>query len=93
LGSKGAPLANAPYQPLRNADAVIGDRTFGGHALDQMQNRGIMPSVVENTIQNGVRSADPIAGRFRFFDSVNNVTVIGEGEQAGRVITVIPGRR
>jgi hypothetical protein len=48
-----------------------------------------MPSVVENTIQTGVRYADPIVGRLRFFDSVNKITVITEGE---RVVTVIPGR-
>jgi hypothetical protein len=89
LGSRRAPLANAAEQPLRNADSVIGGRTFSGHALDQMQNRGLMPSVVENTIQHGVRSADPIAGRFRFFDPVNNVTVITEGK---RVVTAIPGK-
>lgn len=88
LGSRGAPLANAPYQPLRNADGVIHGRTFAGHALDQMQNRGLMPSVVENAIRTGVRSPDPIVGRFRFFDAVNKVTVIAEGE---RVVTVVPG--
>ena len=60
-----------------------------GHAFDQMQKRGIMPSVVENAIQTGLRSADPIVGRFRYFDAVNNVTVILEGE---RVVTVSPGR-
>ncbi|HEY6557431.1 MAG TPA: DUF4258 domain-containing protein, partial [Polyangiaceae bacterium] len=89
LGSRGSPLANAAFQPLRNADAIIGGRTFGGHALDQMQNRGITPSVIENAIQNGLRSADPIVGRLRFFDPVNKVTVITEAE---RVVTVIPGR-
>ncbi len=89
LGSRRAPLPNAPYQPLRNGDAVIGGRTFGGHALDQMQNRGLIPSVVENAIQTGMRSPDPIVGRFRFFDAVNKFTVITEGE---RVVTVIPGR-
>jgi hypothetical protein len=57
---------------------VIGGRTFGGHALDQMRNRGLMPSVVENTIHSGVMSADPIVGRLRYFDSVNNMTVITE---------------
>jgi hypothetical protein len=76
-------------QPVRNADAAIGGRTFSGHALDQMQNRGLMPSVVENTIRTGTRSADPIVGRTRYYDSVNNGTVVTEGE---RVITAIPGR-
>lgn len=90
LGSKRNRLQNAPFQKLRNADTVIGKRTFSGHALDQMQNRGYTPSVVENAIQRGVRSPDPIPGRFRFYDQNNNITVITEGD---RVITIIPGRR
>jgi hypothetical protein len=89
LGSRRAPLGNAPYQRLQNGDAVIGGRTFSGHALDQMRNRGLTPSLVENTIQTGIRSPDPIAGRLRHFDPVNKITVITE---EGRVVTVIPGR-
>ena len=89
-GSRRAPLSKAEYQPLRNADAVVGERAYGGHALDQMQNRGVTPSVVENAIEHGVPSPDPILGRTRFYDSTNNITVITEGD---RVVTVIPGRR
>ena len=36
-----------------------------------------------------IQSIDPIVGRLRYFDSVNNVTVITEGE---RIITAITGR-
>ncbi|MCB1740732.1 MAG: RHS repeat-associated core domain-containing protein, partial [Gammaproteobacteria bacterium] len=46
-GSKGFELKNAPYQTVRNEATTINGRDFSGHALDQMQNRGIMPSVVE----------------------------------------------
>lgn len=88
-GSRRSPLANAPYQKLQNGDVVIGGRTFSGHALDQMRNRGLTPSVVENTIRTGIRSADPSAGRLRFFDPTNSLTVVTEGE---RVVTVVPGR-
>jgi hypothetical protein len=87
-GSKRAPLANPSYQELQNGDAMIGGREFGGHALDQMRNRGLTPSVVEDAIQTGTRTPDPIPGRFRFYDAKNNLTVITEGE---RVVTVIPG--
>jgi len=80
---------NLTDKVVRNADATIGGRTYVGHALDQMQNRGLLPSVVENTIRTGVRSADPIVGRTRYYDAVNKVTVILEGN---KVITVIPGR-
>jgi len=42
------------YQRVRNEPAVVGDRSYSGHALDRMQDRGVMPSVVEHAIQNGV---------------------------------------
>jgi hypothetical protein len=90
VGRKGVPLENAPYQPTRNADAVINGRRYTGHALDQVQNRGLLPSAVEDAIQNGRRSPDPIPGRTRNYSPDNNITVITEGDD---VITVIPGRR
>jgi hypothetical protein len=69
-----------------NAPTTIGGREFSGHAIDQMQGRGIMPSVVENAIQNGVRTAGSEAGTFQHvFEGVRVIT-----NEAGRVITVIP---
>ncbi len=90
LGSRRAPLSNATYPPLRHPDTIVGDRIYSGHALDQMQNRGLMPSLIEHTLKTGVRSADPIPGRLRFFDPVNKITVITE---ENRIVTVIPGKR
>jgi len=49
-----------------------------------------MPSLIEHTLKTGVRSADPIPGRLRFFDPVNKITVITE---ENRIVTVIPGKR
>ncbi len=91
VGRKGSPLENAPYQksPARNVDTVIAGRNYGGHALDQMQNRGLTPRVVENTIQKGVLSDDPIPGRIRHYDSGNNITVVTEGD---KVVTVVNGK-
>lgn len=40
-----------------NVAATIGGTTYTGHALDQMQGRGIPPSVVEDTLARGVRSS------------------------------------
>jgi hypothetical protein len=88
-GSKGFELSNAPYQPLRNAAGEVNGRLYSGHAFDQMQNRGIMPSVVDNTIQNGV-TFPTRAGTTGFFDATNGVRVITNSE-TGRVITVIRG--
>jgi hypothetical protein len=82
-------LQNAPYQPTRNAPATIGGRSYSGHALDQMQNRGIPPSVVDNTIRNGVQFPTR-AGTTGYYDSVNGVRVI-TNSSTGTVVTVIPG--
>jgi hypothetical protein len=86
VGSKRSPMENVHPNP----PTTINGREYGGHAIDRMQGRGIPPSVVENTIQHGAVSPDPIPGRLRHFDPVNNITVVTEG---GKVVTVIPGRR
>ena len=88
-GSKGFELKNAPYQKVRNQPATINGREFSGHALDQMQNRGIMPSIVENALNTGTRFPTR-AGTTGFHDMVNNIRVITNSE-TGRVVTVIRG--
>ncbi len=88
-GSKGFEFKNAPYQKVRNEPTTINGHEFSGHALDQMQNRGIMPSVVENTIRSG-QTFSTRAGTTGFYDSVNNVRVITNSE-TGRIVTVIRG--
>ncbi len=89
LGRSGEPLINAAIQPLRNEATTISGRQFTGHALDQMQNRGFMPSVVENTISQGTTFSTR-AGTTGFYDAVNNVRVITDSA-SGRIVTVIPG--
>lgn len=90
LGSKRLQLQNAPYQKVRNAPTTIDGREYSGHALDQMQNRGLMPTVVENAIRNGVASPGKYAGSTQYLDTVNRFRVIVNSE-TGRVVTVIPG--
>jgi RHS repeat-associated protein len=88
-GSKGFQLKNAPYQKVRNQAKDIGGRRYSGHALDQMQNRGVMPSVVDNTIKHG--STFPAkAGTVGYYDPVNNIRVITNAEN-GTIVTVIRG--
>lgn len=70
-GSEGFELKNAPYQQVRNADGEVNGQAYSGHAFDQMQNRGIMPSVVQNTIQTGSRFATR-AGTTGYYDAANN---------------------
>lgn len=83
---RGEPV-NVPR--VTNPDTSIGGRDFTGHAID-LQGRGVPPSAVENTIRTGTASLDPIVGCLRFYDPVNNLTVITE--QGGAVITVITSK-
>jgi hypothetical protein len=89
LGSRRAPLANAPYQPARNVGGEVAGRQYSGHAFDQMQNRGIMPSVVDNAIRTGTPFPTR-AGTTGYYDAVNSLRVITDSA-SGRVVTVIPG--
>jgi hypothetical protein len=91
-GHSGFELRNHPMQPVRNSQTTIGQHTYSGHALDQMQNRGVYPSVVENTIQNGVTFAGNRPATHGVYDPVNNVTVI-QNSNTGNVITVRFGGR
>ena len=73
-----------------NSPKKINGRDYTGHALDQMQGRGIMPSAVDDAIRHGgVRGGVP--GTTAHYSSVNNVTVITD-TASGRVITVGSGR-
>ncbi|WP_139334007.1 DUF4258 domain-containing protein [Acidiphilium rubrum] len=70
---------------------TINGREFSGHALDQMQNRGIPPSAVENAIKPGnLFSTNEAKGTYGYFDKSNDLRVI-TNIQSGRVVTVIPG--
>ncbi|MFD1554495.1 DUF4258 domain-containing protein [Paraburkholderia silviterrae] len=72
-----------------NAPATIGGVDYSAHAIDQMQGRGVPPSVVKNTIENGVNyPARP--GTTGYYDPVNNVRVV-TNSKTGLVVTVTPG--
>lgn len=92
VGRSGNPMKVAPPDgPPANSPGVVGGRPYSGHAFDQMQGRGIPPSVVENTIQTGRSFPGNRPGTTGYFDSGNNVTVI-TGSTSGRVVTVRQGR-
>lgn len=88
VGRKGSPM---DVTPGTNTPSNIGGRDYTGHALDQMQGRGLNSSVVENAIQNGQSIAGKIPGTTAHYDSVNNVTVITD-TSSGRVVTAAPGK-
>lgn len=88
VGSKRNQYQNVPYQPVRNAPQTINKRHYSGHAIDQMQNRGIKPSVVEHTIQNGNKEEILRKGKItiRYYDPKNNITVVSNDND--KVVTV-----
>ncbi|MDE3046642.1 MAG: DUF4258 domain-containing protein [Verrucomicrobiota bacterium] len=87
FGKKGWELKNPKFQPARNSVTDIEGRLYRGHALDQMQNRGIPPSIVEQAIQKGeVVNINQKCGTIEYYDASNRVRVIlNEKEE---VITV-----
>ena len=89
-GSKRTPLNYAPYQKFRNESIIINGRKYTGHALDRMQDRGFMPSVIENAISESQAFPGNFVGTLEHYDVVNKVRII-VGE-SGQVITIIPGR-
>jgi len=94
LGDKSAttPVGKSGYEinviPGTNLPAQIGGRTYIGHALDQMQARGIPPSAVEGAIQTGRSIAGNKPGR-TLYTGANGVRVVTESD--GSVVTVFPG--
>ena len=89
-GSRRSPLDYAPFQKVRNTPININGREYNAHALDRMQDRGLFPSVIENSIMKGKSSLDKVPGRIQYYDSTNKIRVIAE--ESGKVITIIPSR-
>lgn len=90
-GNKGSPLENFNKKgPPRNPPQDVNGRSYSGHALDQMQNRGLMPSVIENTISTGEKLPSKKPGVSVYYDKVNDVSVV-LNDQTGTVITVRSG--
>jgi hypothetical protein len=83
VGRKGNPLGAVHPNP----PTTINGRPFSGHAIDQMQARGIPPSAVDNALQHGTQLAGKRPGTTAYQDLVNDITVITD-TATGRVITV-----
>lgn len=92
MGSKRMQLKNTSYQKTRNSPTEIQGRSYSGHAQDQMQNRGIPPSVVDNTIKTGTPKTyvTPKGTTTNYYDKVNDVTAVVN--ENGKVVTVGHGK-
>lgn len=79
--------SNGLESVTRNQEAVINNRLYSGHAIDRMQDRGIMPSVVEEAIIHGKSRPDPNhADRVQYYDKKNGIQIVTSLE--GKIITV-----
>ena len=86
-GSKRTQWDYAPYQKSRNISTTINERTYVGHALDRMQDRGIMPSMVEDAINNGIKIIPKEVGTIEYYSQTNKIIVV-VNEETKNVITV-----
>lgn len=71
-----------------NAPTTIDGTYFSGHAIDEMQSDGIMPSAVNDAIQNGLPAASR-GGTTVFYSAENNISVVRSS--SGTVVTVSRG--
>lgn len=81
-GQKGAQM-NVPGQ--KNYPETIDGTSFSGHALDQMQARGIPLSAVERALRIGAIESGK-DGETIFYDAINNISVAQS--DTGLIITV-----
>jgi len=77
-----------PMNALKTNDpSVINNRLYTGHALDQMQGRGFVPSVVEDAINNPtIIAPGNLPNTIEYYNSQIKVITNTNGD----VITVIP---
>jgi filamentous hemagglutinin len=87
VGRGGNPVNVAPGT---NSPAAVGDLNYSGHALDEMQGDGIMPSAVQNAVENVTPVVGKEPGTTAYIDTTNNITVIVDSN-SGRVVTVSRG--
>lgn len=78
-------------KPGTNSPSTISGISYSGHALDEMQSDGIVPSAVQNAIQNGTQVTGKNPGTVAYYDATNNITVV-TSSSSGKVITVSYGK-
>lgn len=76
-------------EPGTNVPTTINRINYSGHALDQMQGRGVPPAAVKNAIKHGVVYPTR-SGATGYYDKVNNIRVI-TNTNMGCVVAIIPG--
>ncbi len=90
MGRKGFELKNHSFQPFQNQPDTIDGLAYSSHSLDQMRNRGILPSVVKQAIQKGY-SYPTRPDTVGYYDMINDIRVV-ISQKTRQVITVIRGK-
>lgn len=91
MGSRELKLDPPEFQKYRNAPGAIGEIPYSGHAFDQMQNRGLPPSVAEQAMRAGVPSPGNTFFEIEYYDPVNRVVVV-RNRFNGNVVSVFRTR-
>jgi hypothetical protein len=60
----------APAGPPRNPPGELNGVPYSGHAFDQMQNRGLLPSVIDNVVRSGLRRSGNEPLTTRYYDPI-----------------------
>jgi len=74
--------------PGSNLPSIVNGRPYSGHALDEMQSDGIVPTVVESAVNHG--EARPGRTTVVYYDRENNISVV-VSRASETVITVTRG--
>jgi hypothetical protein len=87
VGKLGDEMKNLP---VRNKPTTINGVEFTGHALDQMQARGVIsPTAVIDAVQNGITSPGNTAGESVHTSLTGDLKVV-TNTAGTKIITVIP---
>ena len=82
FGHKGFQMKNFDHKALKNCQRIRNNPTniqglrYTGHALDQMQNRGFTPSVVEEAKKNCSRVLGKEPLTVVYYDEINKTTIV-----------------
>ncbi len=91
VGSRANPLMSRTTQnSLNNSPSIINNRFYTRHSQNAMQNSGIYPSFVENTIRHGQPTIQS-GGTIRYYDAFNDISVVIN--ETGGVVTTFWGGR
>ncbi len=90
VGRKG--LSEKDWKRLVNFESTtVNGIEYSDHAIDRMNDRGFVPSKIENIIKNGQTYENKKPGRITHYDPVDDISVVTESFDK-KVVTVTYGK-